>query len=82
MLYLAELYAPRGEDVADLAQRARAAADAASPGMSVAFVQAIFVPLDECCFILYRSASAADVTAAGALAGLDFDRVAEARALL
>jgi hypothetical protein len=36
------------------------------------------VPQDENCFLLYRASSIADVTAAGALAELAFERVAEA----
>lgn len=83
MLFLAELYLPRGGQVSDVARQARAgAASAAGEGLSVSFVQAVFVPLDECCFVLYRSCSAADVSAAGALAGLEFDRVAAAEAVL
>jgi hypothetical protein len=41
-------------------------------------VEAIFLPRDESCFVLYRARRAADVTAAGALAGLTFDRVTDA----
>jgi hypothetical protein len=79
MLFLAELYFPHGGRVDEVARRAReGAASAAGEGRSVSFVQAIFVPLDECCFVLYQSESAADVSAAGVLAGLEFDRVSAA----
>src|ERR1700680_4543655 len=81
MLFLAELYLPRGGSLADVARLARAgAAAAAGAGPEVRFVQAIFVPLDESCFVLYHAESAADVTAAGTRAGLNFDRVAAALA--
>jgi hypothetical protein len=80
MLYLAELYLPRGASLADVALRARAGAGAAGTGPPVRFVQAIFVPLDESCFVLYQAESAAAVAAAGTRAGLTFDRVAAALA--
>jgi len=83
MLFLAELYLPHGGQVREVAQRARAgAASAADQGLTVGVVQAVFVPLDECCFVLYESESIAGVTAAGALAGLEFDRVSAAEAVL
>jgi hypothetical protein len=79
MLYLAELYLPGGAALADVARQARAGADAvAATGPPVRFMQAIFVPLDESCFVLYQAESAADVTAAGTRAGLAFERVAVA----
>lgn len=81
MLYLAELYLPRGASLADLARLARAGADAAADtGPEVRFIQAIFVPQDESCFVLFQAESAADVTAAGTRSGLTFDRVAAALA--
>ena len=79
MLYLAELYLPRGASLADVARQARAGVEGATgTGPPIRFVQAIFVPLDESCFVLYQAGSAADVTAAGTRAGLTFDRVAPA----
>jgi hypothetical protein len=82
MLFLAELYVPRGGQFEEVTVRARAgAASAASEGLSVSFREAIFVPLDECCFVLYESESADGVRAAGALAGLEFDRVSAAQAV-
>jgi hypothetical protein len=81
MLYLAELYLPRGAALAEVARLARAGADATpAAGPPIRFVQAIFVPVDESCFVLYQAESAADVIAAGKRAGLTFDRVAAARA--
>ena len=79
VLYLAEFYLPAGSTLASVAQRARAGAErAAGTGTDVIFVEAIFLPRDESCFVLYRARRAADVTAAGALAGLTFDRVTDA----
>lgn len=79
VLYLAEFYLPAGASVAGLAARARAGAqEAARTGRDVRFIQAIFVPRDENCFALYQANSAQAVTTAGALAGLVFDRIAEA----
>jgi hypothetical protein len=81
MFYLAELYLPRGASLADVARLARAGADAAAgAGPPIRFIQAIFVPADESCFVLYEAESTADVTAAGRRAGLTFDRVAAALA--
>jgi hypothetical protein len=76
MFYLAELYLPAGSALGSVAQQARAgAAQAAGTGTDIAFVAAIFLSCDEICFVLYRAARAADVTAAGSLAGLAFERV-------
>jgi hypothetical protein len=80
VLYLAEFYLPGGASLADVASRARAGArEAARTGTDVRFVRAIFVPRDENCFALYQASSAQAVTTAGALAGLVFDRISEAR---
>ncbi len=79
VLYLAEFYLPGGASLADIAARARAGAqDAARAGTDVRFVRAIFVPRDENCFALYQASSAQAVTTAGTMAGLIFDRIAEA----
>jgi hypothetical protein len=76
MFYLAEFYLPAGSTLADVVRQARAGAEqAAGTGIDIAFVQAIFLPRDENCFVLYRALRAADVTAAGSLAGLAFERV-------
>jgi hypothetical protein len=76
VLYLAEFYLPAETTLARLVQQAQAGAERATrAGAEVAFVEAIFLPEDESCFALYRARSASDVTAAGSLAGLRFDRV-------
>jgi Protein of unknown function (DUF4242) len=81
MLYLAEFYLPAGASLTGVARQARAgAAQAARTGAQVRFIQAVFVPHDESCFALYQASSAEEVTAAGALAGLEYDRVVEALA--
>jgi hypothetical protein len=83
MFFLAEFYLPASAILADVAGRAAmGAAAAASAGAPIRLVQAVFVPSDETCFALYEAGSEADVTAAGSLAGLEFDRVAPARAVL
>lgn len=82
MLYLAEFYLPRQASLADVVDRARAGAIAAGrAGADVRLVRVIFVPDDESCFALYQAGSAAQTAAAGALAGLAFDRVTEALTL-
>jgi hypothetical protein len=76
VLYLAEFYLPAGSALGGVARRARAAAEqAAGTGIDIAFVAAIFLSRDETCFALYQAARAADVTAAGSLAGLAFERI-------
>jgi hypothetical protein len=83
MFFLAEFYLPASAVLADVARRAAmGAAAAAGAGPPIRLIQAIFVPSDEICFALYEAGSVADVTAAGSLAGLEFDRVAAARAVL
>ena len=79
MLYLAEFYLPAGTTLARVAQQARAGAQqAAGTGAGINFVEAIHLPQDESCFVLYRAHCAADVITAGALAGLAFDRITAA----
>jgi hypothetical protein len=83
MLYLAEFYLAAGASFAEVMARARAVPPGAvAAGSEVTLIQAIFVPSDETCFALYRAQSAAEVCAAGAAAGLEFDRVAPATAAL
>lgn len=79
MRYLAEFYLPaRSGPITALARRARTAAEQAnSAGPPVRFITAIHAPEDESCFAIYEAASPAAVAAAGALAGLMFDRVSE-----
>ncbi len=83
MFFLAEFYLPASAALAEVAwQAAVGAAAAASAGAPIRLVQAVFVPSDEICFALYEAGSVAEVTTAGSLAGLEFDRVAAARAVL
>jgi hypothetical protein len=83
MLFLAEFYLAAGASLAEVATRARTGARRASmDGASVRFIQVVFTPGDECCFALYEAASEAEVTAAGTLAGLEFDRLGHAVAEL
>jgi hypothetical protein len=79
MFFLAELYLPTTRSLASVTYRARVgAAQAAGAGTDIGFVEAIFLPRDESCFLLYRAGCAADVSVAGLLTGLAFDRVSEA----
>jgi hypothetical protein len=79
MLYLAEFYMPAESTLSSVAERARAGAEqTAGAGGDVIFVEAIFLPQDESCFVLYQANRAADVIAAGSLARLSFDRVTDA----
>jgi hypothetical protein len=79
MRYLGEFYQPEHEaDLADLAARARAAAITASQtGPLVRFIYVIHAPADECGFALYEAESMEAVQAAGAQAGITFDRIVE-----
>jgi hypothetical protein len=80
VLYLAESYLPGCPALADLASRARAGAEQAGrAGARVRFLQVILVPQDETCFAIYQAQSAQQVTEAGRLAGLAFDRVVAAQ---
>ena len=85
MVFLAEIYLPGGAVTAGaLAARAQAGAGAVVAaavgrgGTPARLLQVILLPEDEICFLLYRAESAAAVRAAGAAAGLDFDRVQDA----
>ena len=85
MVFLAEIYLPGGAVTAGaLAARAQAGAGAVVAaavgrgGTPARLLQVILLPDDEICFLLYRAESAAAVRAAGAAAGLDFDRVQDA----
>jgi hypothetical protein len=77
MLYLAEFYLAADSSVAEVARRA--SAGAGQNPAAVRLIQAVFVPSDECCFLLYAADSAEDVITAGALAGLEFDRIGRCR---
>jgi hypothetical protein len=77
--YLAELYTPASTALAEVAGKARAGAEqAAAGGAEIRFVQAIFVPQDESCFVLYQADTPDEVSTAGTLAGLVFDRIVPA----
>ena len=78
MYYLAEFYLPGDVDLADLTRHARAAAEELSGSSAVHLRYAIHVRPDESCFAVYDADSAESVAAAGTLAGLTFDRIAEA----
>jgi hypothetical protein len=74
--YLAELYIPASSALADVAAKARAGAEhAAATGAQIRFLQAIFVPQDESCFVLYQAGTPDEVSTAGTFAGLVFDRI-------
>jgi hypothetical protein len=78
--YLAEFYLPVGRvELGDLIRRARAAAEhSCGAGAAVRLLYAVHVPQDESCFAVYEAGSAEAVAAAGALAGIEFDRIVEA----
>ena len=80
MRFLAEFYLSRdGEDLREVAGRARAAADQASrEGPAVRLLYAVHARPDESCFAVYDAESEQAVVAAGARAGIAFDRVVEA----
>lgn len=79
MRYLAELYLPASTSLAEVAGQARAGAElSARAGARIQFLQAIFVPQDESCFVIYLASSPGEVATAGALAGLTFDRIVPA----
>jgi hypothetical protein len=77
MRYLAEFYLPEaGARLDELAATARAAADRLSAaGLTVALVRVVHLVCDEICFAIYDAASPEAAVAAGAAAGIAFDRV-------
>jgi hypothetical protein len=79
--YLAEFYLPGDRvDLAELTRQARAAAkrSCCAGRPAVRLLCAIHVPQDESCFAVYDASSAEAVAAAGALAGIVFDRIVTA----
>jgi hypothetical protein len=81
MRFLAEFYLPaQGTDLDGLATAFRSAAERPGihDGRVVRFINAIYIPQDETCFVVFEAESAAAVAAAGELAGLTFDRIVQA----
>lgn len=81
MRFIVESYvsASRG-DVDDLAARARAAAvQLGDEGAPLRYVEAIFVPEDEMCLLIFDADSAALAGEASRRAGIPFERVVEAQ---
>ncbi len=79
--FLLEFYLSRLDDaaVAPMSAKARIAAEQLTrQGTPVRYLRAIFVPEDETCLFLYEAGSAETVRQAAVLAGLTFERVAEA----
>jgi hypothetical protein len=79
--YLVELYVSRtdGSTVERDAEKARHAADELSrEGVRIRYLQSIFVPDEETCFLLYEAASADAVREAARRAALPFEQVSEA----
>jgi hypothetical protein len=77
--FLAEVYAPAAARIADIATRARSAAEEASrAGTPVRYLRSIFVPQDEMCFHLLEAGSAEAVREVIGRAGFSPDRIVEA----
>jgi hypothetical protein len=81
--YLAESFVPRASardrDLGQTAVRARAEAEQLTrEGARVHLLQAIFVPEDETCFLLYEAASAELVTEVSRRISLSCERIVEA----
>ena len=78
--YLVELYISR-DDAAGarrLARHARLSANELTRGATATrYLRSVFVPDDETCFLFYEAVSADAVRAAGRVAQLSFDHVAE-----
>lgn len=75
MRYLAEFYLS-APDLPDVARRARAAT---AGTRDVHLVEVILVPADENCFAVFDAAGPEAIVAAGARAGIEFDRIVEVR---
>jgi hypothetical protein len=77
--FLAEVYAPAAARIADIATRARSAAEEASrAGTPVRYLRSIFVPQDEMCFHLLEAGSAEAVREVIGRAGFSPERIVEA----
>ena len=82
--FLLELYVARSDRgaVLDGAARAGRAADQLrGEGTPVRYLQSIFVPEDETCFLVYKAESADNVRQAARLAGLPANRIVRALAV-
>jgi hypothetical protein len=80
--YLAELYVSRSEGGAALSRDAenarRAAEELSRQGVRVRYLDSIYVPEEETCFLLYQADSADAVREAAGRADLPLERVCEA----
>ena len=78
---MVESYLPASRcDIDEVAVRARAAAEElAAEGASLRYVEAILVPEDEMCLLIYDAGSAALAREASRRAGIPFERVVETR---
>lgn len=71
--YLVETYAPGSSDLADLAEKARNAADG-----QVRYVRSVFVPEDETCFHVFEGPSARAIEVLAKAAPFAGARIVEA----
>jgi hypothetical protein len=79
MTYLVEAHMPAGTDAAEVAARARKAAQGLSgEDTAVRYVRSVFVPADETCFHFFEAVSEAAVREASKRGGLSAHRVVEA----
>jgi hypothetical protein len=79
--FLVEVYVPKSwtDRVPAQGHRLRtAAADMVTEGISIRYVEALFVSEEETCFFVFEAASAEDVAEAGRRAGLGFERIVRA----
>jgi len=77
--FLVEAYTPASAAVAEIAARARVAAEElAREGMPVQYLRSIFIREDEICLHLYEAHSAEAVRGASERAGLSAQRIVEA----
>ncbi|MGH2787850.1 MAG: nickel-binding protein [Actinomycetota bacterium] len=79
--FLVEVYFPKSwiDRMPVQVDRLRSAtADMEAEGVSVRYVEALFVSEDETCFYVFEAASGEDVAEAGRRAGLEFQRIVRA----
>jgi hypothetical protein len=77
--YLVEIYMPPRSQVALEACVGRATREAVRADATVRCLGTLLLPEDETCFLRYEADSAEAVRAAARSAGIEFDRVIEAR---